>query len=196
MAGNIEMKTNSTNSTSDMDDDLNATGDESTDNNVDPGNTKRDVNDNQIVPKAKMFSGNFGIYLTTGIIVAICIIGLFSIFCVARANGQRARDYEIGNRRGPRRSGAGLTPASGWRRSQDYLNEESNMAALEDRSTVGGSQLYLNQQTMAGSQLNLNPQVMAGSQLNLHPLGTGGSQLNLHPQGIPMNRIENDVTDV
>jgi len=198
MAGNMVernvIQRNSTNTTSNADSDSNATGDESVDDSVHPGNTKRDLNGNQIGPTTKVHSGNFGIYF--GIVVAICVIGLFSIFCVARANGQRVRDYEIGNRRGPRRSGAGLAAASGWRRSQDYLNDESTARGYEDRSAMAGSQLNLNPQSMAGSQLNLHPQVIAGSQMNLYSQGMAGSQLSLNPQAIPMNRMESDVTDV
>ena len=75
-------------------------------------------------------NANLGIYLVTGVLVAICVVGLAVIFCVARSNGQRARDYEFNNRRGGRQGGN--TPAADWRRSQDYLNEASG-GVVEER---------------------------------------------------------------
>jgi len=80
-------------------------------------------------------SANVGIYVVTGVLVAVCVVGLIIIFCVAKANGQRARDYEFDRR--ARRQNAGNTPAaSGWRQSQDYLNE-MGVGVVEERSADG-----------------------------------------------------------
>jgi len=84
-------------------------------------------------------STNLGIYLVTGVLVVVCVVGLLVIFCVARANGQRARDYEFGNRQRQRQGGGGGgTPAAGgWRRSQDYLNEAGVRGGIEERNADG-----------------------------------------------------------
>merc|ERR1712042_303113 len=99
-------------------------------NEDDPENEEND-GQKKVPPTAS----TFGIYMVTGVVVAICVVGLFAIFCMARANGQRARDYEFNARRRTERQQQ-MAAASGWRRSQDYLNNESASRVVEDRSAA------------------------------------------------------------
>lgn len=93
---------------------------------------KRDVG--EPVPSS---SANLGIFMVTGVLVAVCIVGLLVIFCVARANGQR--DYAIGNRRAQRlqQQQQAAQTAAGWRRSQEHL-DEPGLGVVEERN-LGGS---------------------------------------------------------
>jgi len=183
------------------------------------GNEDDPKKENDDAKKKVPTASTFGIYMVTGVVVAICVVGLFAIFCVARANGQRARDYEFNARRRTERQQQ-MAAASGWRRSQDYLNNESASRVIEDRSAAVDAASHL------GSH-HYPPSPSDGTQMTTHfvgPVSQGAanqhqflnSQVTRHPshasqisqasqhrshvsqQSVQMKGVvaESDVTDV
>jgi len=191
-------------------------------NEDDPKKKENDDGQKKVPPTAS----TFGIYMVTGVVVAICVVGLFAIFCVARANGQRARDYEFNARRRTERQQQ-MAAASGWRRSQDYLNNESASRVVEDRSAAVDAASHLGSHHYPpppsdGAQMTHfvdgNGQVNQVGQVatNQHQFLNSSAQVTRHPshasqisqasqhrshvsqQSVQMKGVvsESDVTDV